>query len=80
VLSSFVSRVGLRWLKIRLANMWGADKLSLDERVRFTDERLDKVAAAADNPLEPENLWWSEGETPWQVWHLHTLLARATVR
>jgi hypothetical protein len=42
---------GLRWLKIHLANMYGYDKATFDERVEFVHERLDDVFDSAENPL-----------------------------
>jgi len=42
---------GLRWLKIHLSNMFGYDKASFDDRVKFTEEHLEDVYDSADNPL-----------------------------
>lgn len=42
---------GLRWLKIHLANMYGFDKASFDERVAFTEQHLKEVIDSAENPL-----------------------------
>jgi DNA-directed RNA polymerase, mitochondrial len=47
---------GLRWLKIHLANVYGLDKMSLDERERFTMDSLDSVFDSADNPLDVYHL------------------------
>ncbi|CAI5489665.1 unnamed protein product [Closterium sp. Naga37s-1] len=59
---------GLRWLKIHLANLVGsgADKLSFDERVKYVDERMEKVRASAEDPLGEEGGWWMEAEDPFQ--------------
>ena len=43
---------GLRWLKIHLANLYGFDKGSFDERVAFVMDRLEDVYDSAENPLE----------------------------
>jgi DNA-directed RNA polymerase len=43
---------GLRWLKIHLANVFGFDKASLDERVQFVERNIDAVRDSAEKPLE----------------------------
>jgi len=43
---------GLRWLKIHLANLYGFDKSTFDERVSFVDRHLDDIYDSADKPLE----------------------------
>jgi DNA-directed RNA polymerase len=59
---------GLRWLKIHLANTFGQDKITFDERVQFVDEHIDKITASVDDPFgsDPEaNGWWQKGDKPW---------------
>lgn len=56
---------GLRWLKIHLANVYGLDKSSFDEREAFANEHLDKIRESAANPLNGSR-WWLEAEDPWQ--------------
>ncbi|KAJ2820856.1 DNA-directed RNA polymerase, partial [Coemansia sp. 'formosensis'] len=41
---------GMYWLKIHLANLFGKDKLSHDERLEFVTSNLDNIMASADNP------------------------------
>jgi DNA-directed RNA polymerase len=43
---------GLRWLKIHMANLYGYDKASFDERVAFVMNHLDDVYDSAEKPLE----------------------------
>jgi DNA-directed RNA polymerase, mitochondrial len=43
---------GLRWLKIHLANVYGLDKMKLDEREQFAENNLEDVFDSADRPLE----------------------------
>ncbi|PHH68742.1 hypothetical protein CDD80_7278 [Ophiocordyceps camponoti-rufipedis] len=57
---------GLRWLKIHLANVYGLDKSSFDEREAFTNENVDKIIESATNPLKGSR-WWLEAEDPWQT-------------
>ena len=57
---------GLRWLKIHLANLFGYDKASLDERVKFVDDNLELIRKVAEDPIANEE-WWSKADKPWQV-------------
>ncbi|KAI9152137.1 DNA-directed RNA polymerase [Paramyrothecium foliicola] len=56
---------GLRWLKIHLANVYGLDKVSFDEREAFATENLDKIRESVANPLKGSR-WWLQAEDPWQ--------------
>lgn len=56
---------GLWWLKIHLANVYGYDKASFEERLRFTENHLDEIFDAVNNPLDGKR-WWLKAEDPWQ--------------
>ena len=56
---------GLRWLKIHLANLYGYDKATFDERVNFVDRQLDDIYDSADRPLDGRG-WWKKADDPWQ--------------
>ncbi|OSX56620.1 hypothetical protein POSPLADRAFT_1175011 [Postia placenta MAD-698-R-SB12] len=56
---------GLRWLKIHLANLYGYDKGSFDERVQFVHEHLDDIYDSVENPLEGRK-WWTQADDAWQ--------------
>ncbi|KAI6003176.1 hypothetical protein F5J12DRAFT_906188 [Pisolithus orientalis] len=56
---------GLRWLKIHLANLYGFDKGSFDERVQFVMNHLDDIYDSAERPLEGRR-WWATAGDPWQ--------------
>ncbi|KAG6843409.1 hypothetical protein H0H87_004871 [Tephrocybe sp. NHM501043] len=56
---------GLRWLKIHLANLYGYDKASFDERVEWVMERIESVYDSAERPLTGER-WWLKADDPWQ--------------
>jgi DNA-directed RNA polymerase, mitochondrial len=43
---------GLRWMKIHLANLYGFDKGSFDERVRFVEQHLEEIKDSATKPLD----------------------------
>jgi len=53
------------WLKIHGANVYGKDKLSLDERVAWIDEHHDLILDSAKNPLGGEK-FWCDADSPWQ--------------
>jgi len=67
---------GMYWLKVHLANCYGVDKVSLDERVRWCDRVLPYVRQSAENPID--NRWWSAGDKPWQTLAACFELAKAT--
>ena len=56
---------GLSWLKIHLANMYGYDKASFDERVQFTESHLPEIYDSVKEPLKGKR-WWLSAEDPWQ--------------
>ncbi|KAG5953083.1 hypothetical protein E4U53_006950 [Claviceps sorghi] len=56
---------GLRWLKIHMANLYGLDKSSFDEREAFTNDNLPNIIESATNPLNGSR-WWLKAEDPWQ--------------
>ncbi|KAF4339853.1 DNA-directed RNA polymerase mitochondrial [Fusarium beomiforme] len=56
---------GLRWLKIHLANVYGFDKASFDEREAFADENFANITDSVENPLNGSR-WWLKAEDPWQ--------------
>lgn len=57
---------GLDWLKIHCANLFGHNKVSLEDRKKFIDERMDLVLDSANHPLDGKG-WWKEAESPWQT-------------
>ena len=56
---------GLRWLKVQLANVFGFDKASLDEREDFATDHMKDILDSATNPLDGQK-WWLKAEDPWQ--------------
>ncbi|KAI4320355.1 hypothetical protein MLD38_033848 [Melastoma candidum] len=69
---------GLRWLKIHVANLFagGVEKLSLEDRVAFTENHLDDIFDSADRPLEGKR-WWLNAEDPFQCLAVCINLAEA---
>ncbi|KAI0447576.1 DNA-directed RNA polymerase [Xylaria telfairii] len=56
---------GLRWLKVQLANVFGFDKASLEEREAFTTDHIKDIYDSVMNPLTGQR-WWLKAEDPWQ--------------
>ncbi|MCJ1390678.1 DNA-directed RNA polymerase [Xylographa bjoerkii] len=56
---------GLVWLKIHLANVFGYDKASFQERRDFAMDHVKDVYDSASNPLKGSR-WWLKAEDPWQ--------------
>jgi len=57
---------GLRWLKIHLANVFGYDKASLQEREDFVMNHLAEIYDSTANPLGGQK-WWLKSEDAWQT-------------
>lgn len=67
-----LGELGLRWLKIHLANTFGKNKLSYDQRVEWADSNLHFIKESAKNPLgtktDKTGRWWlMEAEDHWQA-------------
>ncbi|WFC97261.1 DNA-directed RNA polymerase [Malassezia brasiliensis] len=60
-----LGHVGLRWLRIHLANVFGYDKASFAEREQFAIEHEHEVRDAATRPLDGAR-WWLRADDPWQ--------------
>lgn len=52
---------GMRWLTIHLANCMGYDKESLDDRVKFVEERAEEIHNWVKDPLEHKG--WAVEDT-----------------
>ncbi|KAF0685775.1 Aste57867_22383 [Aphanomyces stellatus] len=70
---------GLYWLKVHLAGLFGIDKCSFDDRVKFVDENMDNILASAANPLGESDdcRWWMQAEAPFLTLGVVFDLARA---
>ncbi|KAJ3527013.1 hypothetical protein NM688_g8184 [Phlebia brevispora] len=60
-----LGETGLRWLKIHLANLYGYDKGTFEERVQFVHDHLADIYDSADHPLDGQG-WWQHADDPWQ--------------
>lgn len=54
---------GAGWLAIHGANTFGYDKVSLEERIAWVEERNDLIARTAEEPFA--DLWWADADKPW---------------
>ena len=55
---------GLAWLQVHLANCYGYDKVSLEDRVEWAFKFEESILAIASNPLSEH--WWMDADKPWQ--------------
>lgn len=53
---------GYFWLRVHAANLFGYDKVSLQDRVEFIDAHQRDIIGSADG----SSLWWTEADKPWQ--------------
>ncbi|OCH85018.1 DNA/RNA polymerase [Obba rivulosa] len=56
---------GFWWLKVHLANLYGFDKGSFDERIAFVEQHLEDIYDSVDHPLDGR-MWWTKADDPWQ--------------
>jgi DNA-directed RNA polymerase len=52
-------------LKVHLANVFGNDKITFEDRVRFVETNMEHIKDSASNPLGGQR-WWLEADKPWQ--------------
>lgn len=57
---------GLNWLKVHLSNLFGVDKVPLEDRVKFTECHIEDIKDSAENPLNGKG-WWKTADKPWQA-------------
>ncbi len=55
---------GKPWLMVHLANCYGYDKVSLEERVEWAILHYHDILDIGLDPLE--NKWWMDADKPWQ--------------
>lgn len=56
---------GLYWLKVHAANLYGVNKISLEDRCRWVDTNLTKIYDSALNPIDGDK-WWTHADEPFQ--------------
>lgn len=55
---------GLFWLKVRAANCYGHDKVSLADRVEWVNTHIAEILDSADDPLDGSR-FWADADEPW---------------
>jgi DNA-directed RNA polymerase len=48
---------GFRWLQIHVANLFGVDKVSFDDRLAWVAENIDALLDSGANPLDGDRFW-----------------------
>lgn len=56
---------GFKWLKIHLANLFGNNKVTFEERAQWTDRHWAQIHNSADRPFEEK--FWLNAEHPFQA-------------
>lgn len=56
---------GWQWLAISLANHFGVDKVDMQERIDWVNDRQDLWLAIAEDPLGTRD--WTTADAPWQA-------------
>lgn len=59
-----LGKTGVFWLGVHLANTYGEDKCSLQERYEWAVKNSAKIEASANDPLECR--WWMDADKPFQ--------------
>lgn len=56
---------GLYWLKVHIANCWGLDKLTFEDRIKWVDTNLDMLLRVARSPLDELKQWY-KADSPYE--------------
>lgn len=60
-----ITDAGAYWLGVHVANSFGYDKVSLDDRMKWALDNEPLIRDAVKHPLDGTRLWW-KAESPWQ--------------
>lgn len=55
---------GARWLSIHVANLFGMDKVSFEQRIAWVDANRQAILDSAHHPLDGQRFWTTAGK-PW---------------
>lgn len=58
-----LGKTGGKWLAIHLANSYGVDKVSFEDRLKWVEENTAEILDVAKSPMD--NLMWMEADSPW---------------
>ena len=57
---------GAYWLKVNIANLFGQDKISFDDRVQWVEDNEAMILACAEDPITFRD--WEEADKPFQAY------------
>lgn len=57
---------GEYWFKVHLANLFGVDKVSYEERIAWVDANRSRLEDSGRRPTDGE-MFWTEADDPWQA-------------
>lgn len=57
---------GFNWIKYHLAGVYGEDKLTFEDRLKFVDENISNIRESAENPFYGAK-WWQNADKPFQT-------------
>lgn len=55
---------GAFWLHVHIANLFGVDKVSFDDRVLWVEQHSEQLIESALNPLDGQR-FWTQADDPW---------------
>lgn len=59
------SETAADWLAIHIANLFGIDKVTFEERVKWTKDNTEMLLSIAANPFDDRR--WEDADKPWQA-------------
>ena len=59
-----LGEVGEKYLCLQLANTYGQDKISLNDRIKWVHQNKDSIIASARDPFQSS--FWEHADKPWQ--------------
>ena len=57
-----IGEEGLKWLKVHVANCMGHDKISIEERLQWTNDNVQHIEQMTTCPTK--ELWWTKADKP----------------
>jgi len=61
-----IGEEGIAWMKVHIANLFGVDKVSFDDRIAWVDENTEELLACAAEPMD--NKLWLDADKPFMAW------------
>jgi DNA-directed RNA polymerase len=61
-----LGKAGAYWLAIHVANVFGVDKVSFEDRIKWTYDHAEQLIDSALNPLDGAR-FWTTADSPWMA-------------